>query len=219
MEKDSSQISAGGHFLIHNKGSRAYQEDRYSHDEILPGVFWMAVYDGHGGEDVSELARSVLPQVLTRHLHSLPVMDNAAMEKFKSHICSVIEMAFLEADRQIFDQLQARYAGIGAAQVAIAAGSTVSGVLRFGSHVFVVNLGDSATVIVSKTRGTLFVTSAHKPLEYHERKRIERSGGWVRSGDMSFFQSKQPARVNGILAVSRSLGKFFLTQQVTEKVF
>ena len=74
--------------------------------------------------------------------------------------------------------------------------STATGVLITPDYFFVVNLGDSRTVICSDTKLS-FATSDHKPNHEAERHRIIDSGGHVTNG-----------RVNGMLAVSRAFGNF-----------
>ena len=74
--------------------------------------------------------------------------------------------------------------------------STATGVLITPDYFFVVNLGDSRTVICTDTKLS-FATSDHKPNHESERHRIIDSGGHVTNG-----------RVNGMLAVSRAFGNF-----------
>lgn len=74
--------------------------------------------------------------------------------------------------------------------------STATGVLITPEFFFVVNLGDSRTVICSDSKLT-FATADHKPTHESERERILESGGHVTNG-----------RVNGMLAVSRAFGNF-----------
>jgi serine/threonine protein phosphatase PrpC len=214
MERESNEIS-GAYHLIHKQGGRAYQEDRYSYDELAPGVIWMAVYDGHGGEDVSELARTVLPQVLKESLRNLSSGENLDFSR-ANEIRQIIVRAFLQADRRIFDILQARYANTAGSIAGVISGSTVSGILRVNDKIFVVNLGDSGTAIVSKS-GPLLITTPHKPTNAQERLRIERAGGWVDGSDTGGFYRPLlgPARVKSTLAVSRSLGDWMLEKPNT----
>ena len=74
--------------------------------------------------------------------------------------------------------------------------STATGILITPEFFFVINLGDSRTVICSDSKLT-FATADHKPTHEVERLRIVQSGGHVTNG-----------RVNGMLAVSRAFGNF-----------
>jgi len=173
----------------------------------------VAVYDGHGGDDVSELARTVLPQVLKESLGNLS-SENLDFSR-ANEIRQIIIEAFLKTDRRIFDILQARYANTSGSILGVVSGSTVSGILRVNDKIFVVNLGDSGTVIVSKS-GPLLITTPHKPTSAQERLRIEKADGWV---DDPFLGMLGPARVKGTLAVSRSLGDWMLEKPQTPNSF
>ena len=74
--------------------------------------------------------------------------------------------------------------------------STATGVLVTPKHFFMMNIGDSRSVVCRKN-AFFFATEDHKPTHYSERMRIEKAGGHVSQN-----------RVNGQLAVSRALGDF-----------
>ena len=74
--------------------------------------------------------------------------------------------------------------------------STATGVLVTPKHFFMINIGDSRSVVCRKGE-VFFATDDHKPTHYSERMRIEKAGGHVSQN-----------RVNGQLAVSRALGDF-----------
>lgn len=75
-------------------------------------------------------------------------------------------------------------------------GCTVSGVLITPRHFFIVNLGDSRTILCREKK-IYFETEDHEPCIYGERMRIEAAGGFV-----------SKSRVNGKMKVSRALGNF-----------
>lgn len=208
--------------VLQEQGRRPYQEDRYSYDELFPGVIWAAVYDGHGGDLVSEVARTVLPEVIREYLEP-HVRQNT--QTHSDSVISAITAAVLQADRRIFDQLVSvrdlnesdprRLSKLMRTMAAVSAGTTVSGFLKMrDGSLFIVNLGDSCTAIVTKGRGLLYLTPAHNPSFQQEKLRINRAGGWVDEGAMGgsglYSCGMGPARVKGVLAVSRSLGDWVL---------
>ena len=81
--------------------------------------------------------------------------------------------------------------------------STATGVLVTPKHFFMMNIGDSRSVVCRKSE-VFFATDDHKPTHYSERMRIEKAGGHVSQN-----------RVNGQLAVSRALGDFEMKRNST----
>lgn len=125
--------------------------------------------------------------------------------------------AFLAADEQL-------RAAVSVTDHTASSGSTVIAVLITPTHYIIANCGACAVAalacaicmtatlccyagdsrcVLGRAAG-LFVTEDHKPSAPGERARIEAAGGFVR-GD----------RVNGTLAVSRSLGDFPLKRAST----
>lgn len=76
-------------------------------------------------------------------------------------------------------------------------GCTFTGMITTPDMIYLVNLGDSRTTL--KQNSDITITTDHKPKSWKERQRIFASGGTVSEG-----------RVNGILAVSRALGDYYL---------
>lgn len=76
-------------------------------------------------------------------------------------------------------------------------GCTFTGMITTPDMIYLVNLGDSRTTL--KQGSEITITTDHKPKSWKERQRIFASGGAVNEG-----------RVNGILAVSRALGDYYL---------
>jgi len=170
----------------------------------------MAVYDGHGGAEVSELASSMLPRMLAEELKTLVSGTQ------QSVIEAAIVAAFLKTDRALHLEMVEREAAGLLKRSAGAIGTTVAGVLWFQRNFYVVNLGDSTAAIMEKTKGILVQSAMHKPGARAEEQRIISAGGWV-SPPMVVHHgpmvTEQPARVKGILAVSRSLGDWMFEKQ------
>ncbi len=89
-------------------------------------------------------------------------------------------------------------------------GSTVCAVLLNGNMLVTVNIGDSRAV-VGLGEESLDITRDHKPSEPQEEERITKAGGFVSRNPMDV------PRVNGHLAVSRSVGDFYLFPYVTSE--
>jgi serine/threonine protein phosphatase PrpC len=103
---------------------------------------------------------------------------------------------------------------------AVDAGSTASlGFYDPTSNLFYVfNVGDSRTVWFQTTttggavkKGTWHQSQDHKPSLASEIDRIERAGGTVRTSGKS---KSSVARVDGVLALSRSFGDFSLKEEL-----
>lgn len=75
-------------------------------------------------------------------------------------------------------------------------GSTAAAVMLSPQYVYFVNCGDSRTLLCRDGQ-VIFYTEDHKPFNPREKERIQNAGGSVTQH-----------RVNGSLAVSRSLGDF-----------
>jgi serine/threonine protein phosphatase PrpC len=174
------------------KGRRDYMEDTASH--ISNGNTSIAlVCDGHGGDSMSKKCSKELPVYLLQAKSVDPIQKA------------------LEIRKIIVD--------FGNATKRTKSGTTLSGILDDGEHVFVYNVGDSRTSIhmknvaevfhlksefdknnvcksiVSKFNTSFFTTIDHDATLKDEQVRIAGSGG-VLVGD----------RLNGILNVTRTLG-------------
>lgn len=92
--------------------------------------------------------------------------------------------------------------------ISMQTGCTAVVMLQRGNQFAVANAGDSRAIMNEGTR-TVQITEDHKP--DRELDRIYKSGGFVTHNEMDV------PRVNGNLAVSRSIGDFYLFPSVTWK--
>lgn len=90
------------------------------------------------------------------------------------------------------------------------AGSTAIMLFMEGDNVFLVNLGDSRGILIDSNKTILLETKDHKPNDPEEIKRIEAAGGKI-----LFYGT---FRIDGILAVSRAFGDFYLKEKEPYKV-
>lgn len=81
-------------------------------------------------------------------------------------------------------------------------GSVVLCAIIIENKLFVINLGDSRAILVQKDGNVIQLTKEHTPENPEECNRIEKLGGYV-------LNVGGKARVQGSLAVSRSLGDCF----------
>jgi len=170
--------------LAYMQGWRKTQEDAHTvcmDIKELPGCSFAAVFDGHGGPQVSRFsADSLLANFLAAPtIKGNPTPSDAQIE-------SGFQSAFLATDKLLGEDNQSDYVGT----TAICAFITKT-------DIFFINCGDSRAVLCEKAKVT-FSTKDHKPSNTDELNRIKNcEGGYVANG-----------RVMGNLAVSRALGDF-----------
>ncbi|KAJ0241011.1 Protein phosphatase 2C 16 [Hirschfeldia incana] len=170
----------------------------------LTGHFF-GVYDGHGGYQVADYCRDRLHFALAEEI-----------ERIKDELCKrntgegrqvqwekVFTSCFLTVDGEVEGRI-GRAAGDGSEDMVLEAvasetvGSTAVVALVCSSHLVVSNCGDSRAVLY-RGKEAMPLSVDHKPDREDEYARIENAGGKVIQW--------QGARVFGVLAMSRSLGK------------
>lgn len=151
---------------------------------------FFAIYDGHGGKEASEMASKLLHTILL-----------AAIKKCKD-IPDALDKAFIETDKQI-------------EEAGIESGTTAVVALIEGQNLFVANAGDSRAVLDRGELGVRRLSHDHKADDPDEAKRVEALGGWVSPATEGF----DVARVNGIIAIARSLGDKELGEFVSAKPY
>ncbi|KAL8092649.1 hypothetical protein AgCh_034782 [Apium graveolens] len=198
--------------------------------EIVVGV--LAVFDGHGGKEASEMASNYLLDYFLLHVifctykqSMLSVEKRKLVSQNKNntendtltlgsspgglavtddiHVCNILKEALLGAIHDIdmkfsLEALKNKYVS----------GSTATVVLLLDGDILVANVGDSKALLCSYENHPVTKLSAkeltrdHHPSRDDEKARIEAAGGFVRVWGVP--------RVNGILAVSRSIGDIYL---------
>ncbi|XP_029699780.1 protein phosphatase, Mg2+/Mn2+ dependent, 1Lb isoform X1 [Takifugu rubripes] len=205
-----AEFSKTWEFKTHNvavysiQGRRDHMEDRF---EVLadtvnkthPSIF--GVFDGHGGEAAADFAKTRLPEALRQQLLIYERERERDREKDREKTDrkersglsypSILEQQILNVDREMLDKLSASYNE---------AGTTCLVALLSDKELTVANVGDSRGVLCDKNGNAVPLSHDHKPYQLKERKRIKKAGGFI-----SFNGSW---RVQGILAMSRSLGDY-----------
>uniref|UniRef100_A0A7N6BHW4 Protein phosphatase 1L n=1 Tax=Anabas testudineus TaxID=64144 RepID=A0A7N6BHW4_ANATE len=192
-----AEFSKTWEFKSHNvavysiQGRRDHMEDRF---EVMtdivnrshPSIF--GVFDGHGGEAAADFAKAHLPEALRQQLLAY---EREKEERGGHSYPSILEQQILTLDREMLDKLSATYNE---------AGTTCLVALLSDKELTVANVGDSRGVLCDKDGNAIPLSHDHKPYQLKERKRIKKAGGFI-----SFNGSW---RVQGILAMSRSLGDY-----------
>ncbi len=139
------------HGISTHPGKRPYQEDRFSNTNVNGGQFF-AVYDGHGGDNVSSFLMDNLSQYFTQCL-----VNKNTKQAF--------ECAFAKAETYSLDHYRD--------------GSTaVVAYIDKNNVLHVAWVGDSRAVLECDNKVCLS-TKDHKPNRPDEQKRIEKIGGYV----------------------------------------
>ncbi|XP_078738960.1 protein phosphatase 1L [Lampetra fluviatilis] len=139
------------------------------------------VFDGHGGEAAAEYVKRRLPDYLRRRLAEGDGAD--------------VEAALRDAVRRTEVELMETLGPAGNE-----AGTTCVLAVESAGRLYVANVGDSRAVLCDAQGSAVALSHDHKPHQLKERQRIKRAGG--------FISYNGSWRVQGVLAMSRSLGDF-----------
>jgi serine/threonine protein phosphatase PrpC len=173
------------------QGWRKSQEDAHIHElDVGDGNQLYAIFDGHGGENVSKFCEEYFTSILVN------------MKSYQSKNYELaLQEAFVEIDyllvsneghklmRQICSNNQPMK------EIAFNEGCTACVVLITNDSIYCANAGDSRAVIGTKNGEVIELSQDNKPDNAEEKRRIQASGNNVSMG-----------RVNGSLAVSRAIG-------------
>ncbi|XP_063946285.1 probable protein phosphatase 2C 51 isoform X2 [Daucus carota subsp. sativus] len=225
------------------QGYRDYQEDRVTCNldfkipvlgkngpkEIVVGV--LAIFDGHGGKEASEMASKYLldyfllhvifctykQSILLQNKHESVSQGRNNTENDILTLTSSQEVLPLTDDLPIYKILKEALLGairdidmkfsLEALDNNYVSGSTATVVLLLDGTFLVANIGDSKALLCSFEDHPVKLwanelTNDHHPSRDDEKARIEAAGGFVRVWGVP--------RVNGVLAVSRSIGDIYL---------
>lgn len=186
------------------QGWRIEMEDAHTVETDVGGLenhSFVAVYDGHGGKGAAIYSgQHMLRHITEKNPHFKKYLENYNKEgvditELQNLIGQAMYYGFVSIDEELWET------------EAMATGSDTSGntaVCAFITPTFitVANAGDSRAIVVTKgEEGEPDIVRAlsrdHKPTLDDERDRIQKAGGTV-----------QMARVDGDLALSRSVGDF-----------
>lgn len=150
-----------------------------------------AVFDGHGGNDTSNL----LPDLISKNI--LEPLKDVNLRYNQKKLVTHIRNNFINIDNILQQSIKDD------------SGSTATMSLVVGNTIYIINLGDSRTVVFKypKNKNTaqlVYASDDHKPDNPNETKRIYQAGGFVEQ------EEGDDSRLDGYLAISRSFGDFDL---------
>ncbi|KAL8141489.1 hypothetical protein V2J09_014521 [Rumex salicifolius] len=187
-------------------------------------VHFFAVFDGHGGAQVATMCKERMHAILKEELERVKSTrgwiitgsevavagnqqankeEGSGEEEVVGWWKAVLTRTFKRMDEAVLSCCSA----CGKSGFAIAGSTAVVAVVT-PSHILVANCGDSRAVLCRGGQA-LPLSSDHKPDRPDELARIEAAGGRV--------INVKGARVQGILAMSRSIGDKFLKRFVTSE--
>ncbi|PAA51896.1 hypothetical protein BOX15_Mlig030480g1 [Macrostomum lignano] len=190
-QNDSGEGNGLTYGLSSMQGWRIEMEDAHCAVTGLPGNLakwsFFAVFDGHAGARISaHCAQQLLNAIV--ETDDFKKLDPDAVPPFED-VQRGIRDGFLNLDSKMRKIPEVE---LGQDK----SGSTAVCVLISPHHIYFANCGDSRGILVRDGKVAL-ATMDHKPINPVEKERIQNAGGSV-----------MIQRVNGSLAVSRSLGDY-----------
>jgi serine/threonine protein phosphatase PrpC len=162
-------------------GYRNSMEDEHAIYKNPEKRFFSAeLYDGHGGRKAAQFAA----EMMTPHFLHAWSRELEKPLKERAPESELLRDAYHAVDKYIIES-------------GLNSGTTAAGFYLIKDHFFAANCGDTR-IIIGVHNSVATLTIDHKPNTPEELQRIEDDGGFVVSFGV--------ARVQGILAVSRSIG-------------
>ncbi|CAE6919689.1 unnamed protein product [Symbiodinium sp. CCMP2592] len=162
------------------KNDRVRMEDAVSINDNVAGRACFAVFDGHGGEKATVLAKQFLPLQLDKHLEQGSSREEAAHQAFAA--VDELMQKELEEEAKVFT------AGTSSGTVACIA-------LLQEDELLLLNLGDCRAVVCENGKVGTTTRDHHPDKNDDEKQRLEKLGVCVEGG-----------YVDGKVQVSRALG-------------
>lgn len=184
-----------------NKMYRPTMEDVHTYVEnFVERLDWgyFAIFDGHAGKQAAKWCG--------QNLHS--IVEKKLIEKENDDVRDVLNEGFLEADEQIVKNVEGSSgctAAVAILRWELPDNNLPSELIDLSQHkrmLYTANVGDTRIVLFRNNKA-IRLTYDHKASDKHEIHRIEKSGGLI-----------MKSRVNGMLAVTRSLGDQFFKDLV-----
>ena len=196
-DRSPSQLGVGS-----EDGYKSPSEDRVV---VLPmeveGMMLYAIFDGHNGSHVSDIASKCLPAKIKHalaELHRLATPEQITPDLLSQLVARCIASLDEEIMRQAERTMSFR-----------SGGSTACVVLETRSHLIVANLGDTPAAVFDATTGRLLaITDDHTPSHPGEFRRVCDQGGMVVSNpEYGDFRMCSPKRTSTV-SVTRALGQW-----------
>lgn len=184
-----------------NKIYRPTMEDVHTYVEnFVERLDWgyFAIFDGHAGKQAAKWCG--------QNLHA--IVEKKLMEHENEDVREVLNESFLEADENIVKNVEGSSgctAAVAILRWELPDNKLPSDLTDLSQHkrmLYTANVGDTRIVLFRNNKA-IRLTYDHKASDKHEINRIEKSGGLI-----------MKSRVNGMLAVTRSLGDQFFKELV-----
>ncbi|KAG1685639.1 hypothetical protein DVH05_007763 [Phytophthora capsici] len=202
-----------------DRGGKLNQEDAYfiggkvverltlnGYSSSASGCF--GIFDGHAGDRASRFcAENIFPRILEQLTQESTVNDaiTNAVRALDAEFCSIARHASNSAIASAARRNHKR-------SFATDDGSTLLVAMVRDGLLHVGNVGDSRAVVVTRNGDAIAMSDDQKPNRKDERERLEAKGAFI-TGKPDFMYKVWPfkkmldvPRVNGQLAVSRSIG-------------
>lgn len=200
---DTRKYSLSGHINTINfdvsslKGWRRSMEDMFAVKlNILPNIHFFAIFDGHGGSEVSEFCKEVLPKELEANKD---FQEQNWQKAFEDTFEKIDNMLRTEEGRKLMNTI---HGGEGNPSLS---GSSAEVCLITPTEIVIAEVGTSKCILAKRDKTCTVLSLDHNVYDKAERDRIRKAGGWISEG-----------RVNDSLTVTRSLG--ILNYKMNEKV-
>ena len=180
-------------YHISLKGKRAKNEDRHTiinnlnnnNDENLAPINFFGVYDGHGGDFVSNFLAETLQKLFIDKRITYPLSKDYINQAFKYLQQTILKTHYLNKATQC--------------------GSTCLLGIHYKKnnidYLTIINTGDTRSILC-RNNFAIPLTKDHKPMWPEEKQRIEKLGGVI-----TRFPCDDDWRIEG-LSVSRAFGDF-----------
>lgn len=189
----ASPVSVGAASDCNTQWRRTMEDTHvFMHDfGGVQGQTYMAVFDGHAGKFAAEWCRD--------HLHEYVAAEMAARPD--AAIPEVFNAAFLEADDELTRAAQSNTTRSGCTAVVALVRDESAGEAT-QRMLYVANVGD-ARAVLRRGASAIRLSYDHKGSDALEIERVMEQGGFIHAN-----------RVNGVLAVTRSLGDHLMKDYV-----
>lgn len=186
--------------IASTQGRRSYNEDYMQWGRCGPKgqSSFMALFDGHGGSECAAFLQNSIANELNAKLQKI---ENLTSPERELEITHLLKHLFVYLDKEFKNKHPHSRAG-----------STAILALVIDQHLYLVNVGDSRAILVkegSQTEKIMQLTDDAKPDKERFKKGIVKRGGRV------ITPLNSVPRVNGILAVARSVGDARVGKGVT----
>lgn len=172
------------------QGPRKSMEDAYAMQrDIVPGLDYYAIFDGHGSDDVAMHCAEYMHQYMQEFAKASSVDKGLDVN-------GMLNFSFQKAD----------YIVRKVTHTGKKAGATATVMLVSDKTIWIANAGDSRAVMCNSAGGCVQLTTDHRLNVPSERKRIESKNGMIVPYGNSLY-------VDGVLNVTRSIGDDHVTER------